>query len=153
VGWFFGPTLYWFASNQGQVVIGSDDDLELVLRQGEEVVLNLSTNSGRTAVLPAGSYQVELSPRDDDRELTVDRFTRRRGSRVVLSARQGPPVIREIHRFQGHRDFPTDAAFCLDDRCVLSCGGSYWQANQWFAGSDFALRLWDVQSGKEIRRL
>src|SRR5262249_36987732 len=60
---------------------------------------------------------------------------------------------KEIRRFEGHKDGIARVAFSPDGKRALSgCVGPL-QGNTWGPGTDTAIRLWDVDTGKEIRRL
>src|SRR5919199_558452 len=61
---------------------------------------------------------------------------------------------REVRRFVGHQDRVTSVAFSADGRRALSgSGGKPRPDGRWLPGSDFTVRLWDVESGQELRRL
>jgi eukaryotic-like serine/threonine-protein kinase len=49
---------------------------------------------------------------------------------------------RELHRFDGHREVVYSVAFSPDGRYALSGGGGGFRDGSWFAGSDWAVRLW-----------
>jgi WD40 repeat protein len=59
-----------------------------------------------------------------------------------------------VHTLIGHNDIVWGARFCLDGTHVVSAGGTRWEEDtkRWLDGSDFQLRLWDVRTGKEVRR-
>jgi serine/threonine protein kinase/WD40 repeat protein len=56
----------------------------------------------------------------------------------------------QLHCLEGHQDPVTAVAFSPDGRRVLSCSGSHQKDNQWVGTSDNSIRLWSVDSGKEI---
>jgi WD40 repeat protein len=54
----------------------------------------------------------------------------------------------EIRRFEGHRQAVYDVAFAPDGRRFLSCGGS---PDYSVPSVDNSLRLWDLETGEQIR--
>src|SRR5262245_1369234 len=58
----------------------------------------------------------------------------------------------EVRRFEGHKDIVWSAVFSPDGRRILSGGGGEYKDGQWLPGSDYALRLWDAETGKELRQ-
>ncbi len=85
----------------------------------------------------------------------------RLSKQAVPEAPKRPPVAgREVRRFLGHKDIVWGVAFSPDGRYLASGGGNEATparggslvGRTWGAGSDFAIRLWDVATGKEVRR-
>jgi hypothetical protein len=69
----------------------------------------------------------------------------------TLQGLQGSPPdltrIMEVRQFVGHRDMVWSVAFSPDGRRIVSGGGNV------FSGSkDCSVRLWDVESGRELHR-
>jgi serine/threonine protein kinase/WD40 repeat protein len=152
-GYWFGPGIYRVATNQGELVIETDDpDVEVTVRKEGEPVTILDRKSGRKVTLQAGKYQLELGEGAAGLTLSTNHFTLERGGKEIVRVRLGPPVITEVRRFEGHEDCVWSAAFCLGGRAVLSGGGGYLKDGQWQAGSDYAIRLWDMETGKVLRR-
>ncbi len=60
---------------------------------------------------------------------------------------------REVRRFAGHADLVRVVAFSPDGKRALSGGGGLYQDDKWLPGSDHGLRLWDVNTGKELLHL
>jgi hypothetical protein len=58
---------------------------------------------------------------------------------------------RELRHLEGHKDWIMSVAFCPDGRHVLSAGGGS-ADNGGRSGTDLSARLWDVESGAELRR-
>src|SRR5205807_8657050 len=64
------------------------------------------------------------------------------------------PATELIRRFEGNKDFVYCAVFSPDGNYILSGGGGAYSDNQWLPGDqDYTLWLWDVATGKSIRRL
>jgi WD40 repeat protein len=57
----------------------------------------------------------------------------------------------EVRRFEGHKDF-LGARLSPDGRLAVTAGGGDLVGDKWLPGSDFAVRLWDVGTGRELRR-
>jgi WD40 repeat protein/serine/threonine protein kinase len=58
------------------------------------------------------------------------------------------PATGEVRRFTGHQAFVSGLACTPDGRFAVSASG------QWFEGSrDFTVRVWDVRTGREVRKL
>jgi WD40 repeat protein len=62
-----------------------------------------------------------------------------------------PPAGKEARRFEGHADSVDAVAYSPDGKYVVSAGGLVRKVG-YVDGSDFALRLWDVATGREVRR-
>ena len=131
---------------------------------------------GRRDVKPlkAGDYEIEVTEVGGDMRLFTKEFTITRGGatpvRVVFdaatlakkpiavdpAASAEKPVTeatnRELRRFEGHGDLIRTVVFSPDGRYLLSGSGGEYRAGQWLPGSDYTLRLWDVQTGKEVRK-
>jgi len=60
---------------------------------------------------------------------------------------------RELRRFPGHQSFVAAVALSTDNRLGLSGGGWWLVDGKWENGVDPAIRLWDLGSGQEVRRL
>jgi serine/threonine protein kinase len=58
---------------------------------------------------------------------------------------------KELRRLEGHADWVFRMAFSPDGRYILSGGGGTW-ANGGQSGTDLDLRLWEADTGKEVRR-
>src|SRR5260370_28481351 len=69
----------------------------------------------------------------------------------AVAAEPAPELIR---RFEGNKDFVYCAVFSPDGNYILSGGGGSYSDNQWLPGDqDYTLWLWNVATGKSIRRL
>ncbi len=58
---------------------------------------------------------------------------------------------KELRRFTGHGNWVLHVAFSADGKQALSCSGGHWDL-AWKNGPDPTARLWDVETGKEIKR-
>jgi serine/threonine protein kinase len=64
-----------------------------------------------------------------------------------LPAQLGPAKGGEVRRFEGHLDYVTFVAFTPDGRQALSSSA------HWYGGNgDYSVRLWDLQTGAEVRK-
>jgi WD40 repeat protein len=59
----------------------------------------------------------------------------------------------EIRRFAGHGDLVRCVAFAPDGKRALSGSGQLFKDGKFLPGSDYGLRLWDVESGKQLLHL
>ncbi len=59
-----------------------------------------------------------------------------------------------LQTFEGHGDYALSVAFRPDGSTALSGGGGLWDPTKrfYFPGTDHALRLWEMESGKVLRR-
>ncbi len=60
---------------------------------------------------------------------------------------------KELRRFEGHTDIVWCVAFSPDGSLAASGGGGQIKDDKWVAPKDTALRLWDMETGKQLRRL
>src|SRR5439155_25894446 len=59
-GWVYGPAVYRFSTNQGQVIVETDDpDVEVTVKG--DVVKIVDVKTGNEVTLKAGKYQLELT--------------------------------------------------------------------------------------------
>ena len=152
-GYWYGATVYRLATNQGQLVIETDDpDVKVVVKQEEQEVMIFDTKTKQELTLKAGKYQVELVPEKMGLGLSAKEFTLTRGEKQIVQVRWLPPG--PAHTLVGHKDVVWSAKFCLDGTHVISAGGNRWEEEnqRWVIGSDFELRLWDARTGREVRR-
>jgi WD40 repeat protein len=154
VGLLFAPTIYRFATNQGVLIVETEDpEVEVTVSKDGETAKILDHATGHAVTLKAGTYQLELGDKDKGLKLSTSNFTLERGGKVIVRVRLGPPQIAEVRRFVGLTEMPYQAAFCLGGERVVSCGGGDCKDGQWVNGSDFALHIWDVRTGRELKRL
>ena len=129
----------------GQLVLDTEAaDGWLLVKQRDQVVLVLDATANQQADLKPGEYQLELAGRTAGLRLSADKFTlakdAKRGVQIRPESKPARVEIIELRRFVGHRSVNLcPAALSRDGRYVLS-------------GVERDLRLWDVASGKEVRR-
>jgi WD40 repeat protein len=58
-----------------------------------------------------------------------------------------------IREFPGHSEWVLSVAFSPDGRLAYSSSGGFWANGGWKDGDDSAVRVWDVETGSEIRKL
>jgi tricorn protease-like protein len=58
---------------------------------------------------------------------------------------------KELLKLTGHGDWVMAVEFSPDGRQALSCSGGYWGPG-WKTGTDKTARLWDLRTGKEVKR-
>ena len=99
-GWFFGPQIIRIVTDQGELVIESDDkDVEIqVLDDGRQVaVIDNQTNFRMD--IKSGKYDLQVKGDGNTFELSKDQVTLKRGGREIVSiTRLPPPVTGESNR-------------------------------------------------------
>jgi WD40 repeat protein/tRNA A-37 threonylcarbamoyl transferase component Bud32 len=138
-------------TDRGTLVIESDDpDVEVRVKEGGRVVTVADLRTRREVELRAGEYELEVGGGKDGLKLSTDTFTLSRGSKVIVRVRREETprpkpapqntseAIREILCFRGHDGQVSCVAVAPDGKRALS------------GGVDGTVRLWDLDSGKEI---
>jgi WD40 repeat protein len=156
--YLLGPAVYRIATDEGEFVVEIDDpQVEAVLTQ-QGIVMHDRASDRKYTLKPgrqdvkAGHYDIEVSEAGGGLHFSTKEFTIRRGEKVSVKvtlaparvAKQSSPEdkVGEVRRFVGHEGWGIrSAAFTPDGRQALSSDA---------AGN---VILWDVASGKDVRRL
>lgn len=149
LGVVYAPAVYRLVTNQGQIVVESDNpDVKVVVKQGQQQIAIIDPKTDREITLKAGDYQVEMVPEKLGLGLSAKEFALTRGGKQVVRVRWEPASPIQVMVCP---EFVTSALFCLDGSHVITAGGNRRDNGKWELGSDFALRLWDIKKGRQIR--
>jgi serine/threonine protein kinase/WD40 repeat protein len=167
---WYGPAVYRFATDQGLLVIETDDpDVEVTVKQNGREIKIVDTKTGKDVTLKAGVYQLELSgDRKQGLTLETDQFTLTRGGkeiarvgreqpraslsdRALLPAPENtgpagdlPPTrVRLRATLKGHIGTVHWVAFHPHDNLLASAGAS----------GDTTIKLWDLVTEQELATL
>jgi WD40 repeat protein/tRNA A-37 threonylcarbamoyl transferase component Bud32 len=148
-GWRYGPAVYRLATNQGQLVIETDDpDVEVAIKKGGEQVTITDARTGRDVTLKAGTYQIELVHGKEGLQLSTGEFTLTRGDNVIVRVyredKARPPEVGTVRRIDFSEHSLWWNAFSADGRYHLACGGSYASA------ASSRVRVWEVSTGRTV---
>jgi WD40 repeat protein/serine/threonine protein kinase len=84
VGSHFGPAVFRFAANKGQLVIETEDpDIQVVVK-GENVVRIIDPKSNRTIDLAPGDYEIQVTELPEGLRLSTKELRLSRGGREVV---------------------------------------------------------------------
>jgi eukaryotic-like serine/threonine-protein kinase len=138
----FGPAVYRFATDQGQLAIETDDpDIEIVVKQRGQQVQILDGKTGRSVTLKAGNYDLAIQTGKPGLELSADRFTLRRGQKQIVAVRWSPVVThaepQQIAVLRGHQTEVGPVACSADGKQAVT--GSF----------DGKIVLWDIEAAKK----
>jgi hypothetical protein len=87
------PAVYRFATDQGQLVIQTDDpDVEVTVLQNGARVRIVDTKTGHEVSLKAGTYQLEVSRGKEGLRLETSQFTLKRGGEQIVRVWLEPPA-------------------------------------------------------------
>jgi WD40 repeat protein/serine/threonine protein kinase len=143
VGILAAPTMIRIATNQGTLVVETDDpdgdpDVRVIVLKGGKPARVVDPKSKPQIDLKPGVYEIKLAGGDNELRLSHNKFTLTRGSWATVTVwRDFTPG--ETRCFKGHEGGVWDVAFSPDGRRFLS------------ASHDGTMRLWDVKKGQEIR--
>jgi WD40 repeat protein len=141
----FGQTIIRIVVPDGTLVVEVNDPKVSVTVEGDRG-LRINGAGPQEIHLRPGDYRLEASK--DGKLVHKELVNIRRGDTTTVTVRLEPAAqtaaaaAHGIRRFEGHtKDGVFKAAFSPDGTRILS------------GGSDTVLRLWDVKTGKELRRL
>jgi WD40 repeat protein len=142
-----GVAVYRIATDYGELVITTESpDVKVVITEGGKLVdvIDTKTDKQISLALRSGEYELELKGAPEGLQLNIDRATLTRGKQTLAKIeRVKPPAeqVGEVRRFEGHTKGASGAvAFSPDGRHVLS------------GGMDGTCVLWEVATGREVRR-
>jgi eukaryotic-like serine/threonine-protein kinase len=144
-----GVSVYRIQTDKGELVITTEsDDVEVIIKQGGEVVRVIDTKTNKSITLRSGNYELELKGAPKGLKLNIDKATLTRGETVLAKiervAKPKPAAevkVGEIRRFGAENHRVIRLALSPDGRRVLT------------ASADGTARYWDIATGKEIHRL
>ncbi len=154
VGAFAGPAVYRIVTNQGELVITSDDpDVSVVIKRGGEQVEVVDLKTNNKVLLRSGQYEIELAGKPEKLRLNTDRFTLTRNGREIVSvervqrvqptlpiaAEKKNPVL--VLDSGGHTSDIMDVMFTPDGKRLIS------------SSADNTVRIWDVSTGQSLQVL
>ena len=86
VAGLLGVGVYHIATDNGELVIQTDnDDVEVVVRQGGEVVKIIDTKTGKHITLNSGEYELALKEGQEGLRISPDKMTLKRGETVLAT--------------------------------------------------------------------
>jgi serine/threonine protein kinase/WD40 repeat protein len=148
----YGPAVFRFITDRGQLVIHTDDpDVQVNVKQNSQTVEIVDLKTKKSITLRSGDYDLELADAGGGLKLTAQRVTLRRGGKVVVEVRReaapvaGPPAApgkpELIRTLAGHAGTVMALAFAPGDYRLAS------------GGRDQAIRIWEPDTGKILGRL
>ena len=148
----YGPTVYRLVTNQGQLVVESDDpDVKVVVKQDQQAITVLDAKTQHEVTLKAGKYHAELESAKLGLGLSAKEFNLTRGDKQSVRVQWLPPG--PIRKDGGAPDCLVGGILSRRHARDLGrrrpLGG---KNKRWLKGSDFKLRLWDARTGREVRR-
>jgi serine/threonine protein kinase/WD40 repeat protein len=146
VGIGVGAAVYRIQTDNGELVITTDNpDVEVVIKQNGKLVRILDTKTNKEVKLDSGLYDLELKGNPEELKLSLDRVTIRRGDTVVATverrARKAAEKVGLVRSFTWDTSGIQSAAFSPDGLRAAS------------GDREGTVRLWDLRSGAEVRRL
>ncbi len=146
---------YYIATDKGTVELVTDDEeVEVTIKRGGKTVVIFDPTTGRSIELRSGEYLVELGGKGEGLRLSTDRLKVRRGRKTIVEVRRVAPIVKEppaakappgekapfVRQFEGHTAMVFDVAFSPDGKLAAT------------AGWDWVACLWEVETGKLMRR-
>jgi tRNA A-37 threonylcarbamoyl transferase component Bud32 len=96
-GYQYGPAVYRFATNQGELVIEvADKHVEVVVKENGNIVQIIDTKATKALTLKAGKYEIDLTPGQKEKGLALetDRIILTRGGRQIVKAYFNPEGLK-----------------------------------------------------------
>ena len=148
VGLAGAVAVYRIQTDNGELVITTDNpDVEVVIKQNGKLVQIIDTKTGKEVRLKSGSYNLELGGKAEGLTLTPDKVTINRGKTALATVERRPrPAVAadkvgEVRCFAWGAKIVHSVAFSPDGLSAVS------------GDSDGNVRLWDLRTGLEVRRL
>ena len=84
---------YRIATDKGELIVETDDpSIDVSVKQGGNQVVIMDLQTRKQIELRSGQYEMELVGDKSGLSLSTDRFTLRRGDKVIVSVRREAPV-------------------------------------------------------------
>jgi WD40 repeat protein len=139
-------------TSKGTLVIITDDpEVDVLVKQGGQIVTIFDPKSKKQLELKAGDYEIRLTEGDNALSLATDQFTLRRGEKTIV----------RVHRLKPHEDKPAVVVQKAEEVRRIEWGDAHVynttfspDGRFYLAGGDNnTLRLYEVESGKQIHEL
>ena len=122
--YFAAPTIIRIATNQGQLVIKTNDrNVKVEVLQGADVVRIIDLSTEESMDLKAGEYSIQLADAEGGWSLSTRNFTLTRGGRQIVEVRHEQAEIAAEQGDLSRHVSPTSTALTYDGRTL----------RQWFA--------------------
>ena len=93
VGWYFSPQIIRIATDQGELVVESEDkDVEIQILQDGQVVRVLDTKTKNSFNIESGEYQIKAAGEGNSFEVTPNVLTMKRGQQTIVSVTKQPSI-------------------------------------------------------------
>jgi WD40 repeat protein len=165
-----GVVVYRIQTDRGELVITTDnDDVEVIVKQGGNLVDVIDTKTNKRLTLRSGVYDLELKG-GRGLKLDLSQATLKRGDVVLAKIERLPKIARiepqpkpappfpdpnppeekvgEVRQFVGHADAIGPVAFSPDGQIVFT--GAFVEPG---AARDCDVQLWNASTGDKLRRL
>jgi WD40 repeat protein/tRNA A-37 threonylcarbamoyl transferase component Bud32 len=141
-GAWYGPVVYRFLTNRGQLVVRTEDPgVAVRVKKDGETVEIIDVKAAHKVTLRAGEYDVELIDAAGGMRLSAEHLTLRRGGRAVIDVYREAAPCELIAECKGHTGSIQSLAFSADGSRLAS------------GGRDLEVCLWDPQTGRQLGRL
>lgn len=145
-------------TDQGRIEVRSEvDDVELIVKRGGQQIDILDAQTGsKVKWYYSGKFDLELKGNRNDIVIHNDGFQLTRWGKQIVTLTRKPELkgssgkqalaeLTEIRQFKGHQGPIRALAWLPDGKKFLSGSG--------FPSGDKTLRLWDRDTGREVRQL